>query len=222
MKNKNKKEYKLIIFDFDGTLVDSVPGIYKTANTMAKRYGMKSISIKMVKQAVGAGLGVFLEKIFKDVINKYSLEKIRKDYVKLYKKNFTYKIRLFPDVLKTLKVLKNKRIKMTILSNKLAYFIKKSCKYIGILKFFDEIIGRGDLKKDKPDPYPINYISKKYMISKKNILLVGDSQYDAECAYRAGVDFFYLNYGYGDKEKTKKFKPDYTGKKITSLIKLVN
>ena len=221
MNNKTDTKYNLIIFDFDGTLVDSVPSIHKTANIMAKRYKIKPISVAEVKNAVGAGLGIFLEKIFKKVIDKYGVERIRKDYVNLYKKNFRYKIKTFAGVVITLKTLKEKGIKMLILSNKLFYFIKKSCKYLGIDIYFDEIIGRGDLKKDKPDPYPINYILKKYKIYKKNVLLVGDSQYDAECAFRAGIDFFYLKYGYGDRKKTKRLKPKYIKGKITSLLDVV-
>jgi phosphoglycolate phosphatase len=216
-----KNDYKLIIFDFDGTLVDSVPSIHKTANIMAKQYGMKPISIKKVKTAVGAGLSRFLEDIFREVIKRYGIEKVKSDYVKLYNKNFTYKIKTFSGVKKVLNKLKKNKIIMIILSNKLFYFIKKSCQYVGIDKFFKKIIGRGDLKKDKPDAYPINYISKKYRINKKNILLVGDSQYDAECAARAGVDFFYFNYGYGDKNKTKKFKPTYIGEKMFDLLKVI-
>lgn len=223
MKNKTyiKKDYKLIIFDFDGTLVDSVSGIHKTANIMAKKYRMKSISLKKVKNAVGAGLGIFLQKIFKKVINKYGLKSIKKDYVELYRENFKYKLKIFPSVLQVLKVLRKKRIKMIILSNKLSYFIKKSCQYAKIDKFFNEIIGRGDLKKDKPDSYPVNYIANKYKINKKNILLVGDSQYDAECAIRSKIDFFYLNYGYGDKYKMKKFIPAYTKEKISDLLDII-
>lgn len=217
-----KKDYKLIVFDFDGTLVDSVPSIYKTANIMARKYCMKPIPVEKIKNAIGAGLGIFLEKVFKKVKHLYGLDNIRKYYIRLYKKNCTYKNRVFPGVIHTLKMLKKKRIKIVILSNKLSYFIKKSCKYVGIYKFFEEIIGRGDLKRDKPDPYPINYISKKYKISKKKILLVGDSQYDAECAVRSGVDFFYLNYGYGDKHKTKKLKPTYTKEKISDLLNVIN
>lgn len=220
MNNKIKK-YKLLIFDFDGTLVDSVASMHKTVNIMAKKYKIKKIPVAEVKNAVGLGLGIFLDKVFKKVRNLYSLEKLRRHYIRLYKKNCTYKNRVFTGVIPTLKILKKNGKKMIILSNKLSYFIKKSCKYVGIYKFFDEIIGRGDLKMDKPDPYPINYIEKKYRVNKKNILFIGDSQYDAECAYRAGIDFFYLKYGYGDKKRIKKFKPKYIKEKIACLLKVV-
>jgi phosphoglycolate phosphatase len=222
MSEKIKKNYKLIIFDFDGTLVDSLPGIYKTANIMAKKYGMPHISIDKIKNAVGMGIEIFLNEIFKDIIDKHKFIAIKKDYEITYEKNSTSGTRLFPGVRQVLKILRQKKIKMVILSNKKSYFIKKLCKYFNIDKFFIEIIGRGDLKKDKPDPYAINYFSKKYKINKKNILLVGDSQYDAECAANSKVDFFYLDYGYGDKQKTKKFKPTYIKKELQDLLNVID
>ncbi|MBP7792017.1 MAG: HAD family hydrolase [Candidatus Goldbacteria bacterium] len=221
-KIKTKKNYKLIIFDFDGTLADSIPGIYKTANIMAKKYGMSSIPMNKIKNAVGMGIEIFLNEIFKNIIDKHKFTAIKKDYETTYEKNSADGTRLFPGVRQTLKILKQKKIKMVILSNKKSYFIKKLCKYFNIDKFFIEIIGRGDLKKDKPDPYAINYFSKKYKINRKNILLVGDSQYDAECAANSKIDFFYLDYGYGDKKKTKKFKPAYIRKKFSDILNIID
>jgi 2-phosphoglycolate phosphatase len=212
--------YKLVIFDFDGTLADSVPSIHRNINIMAKMYGKPAVPSRRVIGAVGMGIGTMLGQIFKPVIGKMGIDRVRADYVRLYRKNHNYKMRLFPGVKGLLRHLKASGATLMIISNKLGFFVKSSCNYTGIRKYFREIIGRGELKKDKPDPYPVLYAMKKYGATRENTLFVGDSQYDAECAKRAGVRFAYYSKGYGDKKKTLKFRPYVSIKRMDELKKI--
>ena len=127
-----KYGFKLIIFDFDGTLVDSVPGIHKNANEMAKAYAMKRISKQRVVKSVGAGLNSFLRWVFKPMLKKMTVARLKKDYVERYKNNYKYKAKLYPGVKDTLKYLKKKKIKLVIISNKSREFVDKTNKYVGI------------------------------------------------------------------------------------------
>ncbi|HDQ25289.1 MAG TPA: HAD family hydrolase [bacterium] len=223
---KNKRPgaapaFRLIIFDFDGTLVDSVPSIHKNVNQMAKMYSKREVSRKRVIRAVGAGLNAFLTEIFAPETEKMGIERVRRDYIRLYKKNHNYGLKTYPGVRGTLKYLKSKGARLAIISNKLGLFVKSSCSYAGIRRYFSDIIGRGDFKKDKPDPFPVKHLMKKYGVPEKEVLFVGDSSYDVECAKNAGVKSVYLTFGYGDAKKTKALKPDYTFagfRKIAGLI----
>ena len=136
-KFQEKHRFKLIIFDFDGTIVDSVPGIHKNANEMAKSYGMKKISKKTVVKSVGAGLNNFLKWVFKPMLKKMTLAGLKKDYVKRYRRNYKYKAKLYPGVKATLAYLKKKKVKLAIISNKSSKFVDKTNKYVGIYKYFD-------------------------------------------------------------------------------------
>ncbi len=212
---------KLIIFDFDGTLADSVPGIVKTANIIAKKYKIGIISKRKVVNSVGAGLDLFLEKVFKDKLKNFNLKEIKKQYVKIYKNNFFYKLEPYKGVRQTLSFLYRKKIINIIVSNKLKKFVKKSSIYLGINKYIKEIYGRGDLEKDKPHPFPVLYAMKKYNVTKKQVLVVGDSKYDCIAAKKAGVPFVFLTYGYGNNKEVLKEKPDYCFKEFTRIKNIV-
>jgi 2-phosphoglycolate phosphatase len=213
--------YKLVIFDFDGTLVDSVPSIHKNVNIMAKMYGQPAVPAGRVIRAVGMGLGMMLGQVFKPVVAALGMDRVRADYVRLYRRNHNYKIRVFPGVKEVLRHLRSSGAVLIVISNKLGYFVKSSCKYLGIRKYFREIIGRGELKRDKPDPYPVLYAMKKYGADRSNTLFVGDSQYDAECAKRAGVRFAYFTRGYGDRHRTAKFAPYFSMRRMDELKEIV-
>jgi 2-phosphoglycolate phosphatase len=209
--------FKLVIFDFDGTLVKSVPSIHKNVNIMAEMYGLPAIPAGDVIGGVGMGLGKLLGELFEPMLGKMTINDLREDYVRLYRRNHNYKLKVFPGTKAVLRHLKTSGSKSMIISNKLGFFVKSSCSHVGIKKYFQEIIGRGDLPKDKPDPYPVMYAMKKYGASPDNTLFVGDSQYDAECARNAGVKFAYMTYGYGDRKKTGKYRPDYSLKSMAEL-----
>lgn len=216
-----EKKIKVVIFDFDGTLADSVPSIHKTANELAVLYGVKPISMERVVAAVGAGIESFLEWVFPVPAKKLGIKKVKADYVKHYKINHNYRLKAYPGVKAALLKLKKRGIKMSIVSNKLGEFVKSSCKAVGINGFFDSVYGRGDLKKDKPHPYPVQHVMKEYNVSKEEIILVGDSRYDIETAKRAGIKSVYLDYGYDNPKAVKKMKPDYVLSSFKGILKII-
>ncbi|HDT15156.1 MAG TPA: HAD family hydrolase, partial [Firmicutes bacterium] len=210
---------KMVVFDFDGTLVDSVKDIHYTANVMAKEYGMKPIPVEKIKKAVGAGLISFLLQVFKKTGK--DPQELKKHYISIFSRHYADHAKPYRNVLKTLDVLKKKKIKMGIVSNKAGIFVKKTLKHLKMDGYFREVIGRGDLKKDKPHPMPYFHLMKKYGIKKDEMLMVGDSIYDIESAKRAGIYSMFLTYGYGNYREVIRHKPDIVSSDILELADIV-
>lgn len=219
MHTENK--FKLVIFDFDGTLVDSAPGIHATANAMAKLYGEPPVSMKKVTREVGTGLDNFIAGIFPAQTKKYSMKSMIKTYRRIYDNKFMTGLIIFPEVKETLDYLHKKGIKLAVVSNKLKRYVVDINRRVGIQKYFDVVLGSADVKRKKPDPYPINLLVKKYGVSRDETMLVGDSKYDMEAGHRAGVHKFFLTYGYAVKKEVEKFRPDSVSGRFGDIKKLV-
>lgn len=215
-----EKNYKLVIFDFDGTLVDSAPGIHATANAMAKYYGEPPVSMKRVTREVGTGLDNFVEGIFPAQVKKYGVGPVIKKYRKIYDVKYTQGLIVFPGVRETLKFLHAKGVKLAVVSNKLGRYVIDINKKAGIHRYFDVTLGSADVKIRKPHPFPINLLVRRFGVKKEETLLVGDSKYDMEAGLRAGVDTYFLTYGYAVKKEVKKFRPKYVSGKFAGIKEL--
>jgi len=213
--------FKMVIFDFDGTLVDSAPGIWKTANEMAKLYGRKPVSMKEVTTAVGTGLDNFMEDVFPLQLKQHSMEEMLSTYRRIYKKSFAYGLKVFKNVRNTLKYITDRGIRTAIVSNKLKKYVDEICRYAGIERYFDITLGSESVKKLKPNPESVFYIIKKFGVKKENVIMVGDSQYDVMTAKNAGIASAFIAQGYADLKKVKRLKPDFYFNDIGKLRDII-
>jgi phosphoglycolate phosphatase len=213
--------FKLMIFDFDGTLVKSAPGIHATANVMAKFYGTGPVSLEHVEQTLGTGLDDFIKRTFPEVLKTHSMAEIMKKNLEIYDHEYKRGLKIFAGVRKTLQALHKKGIKLAIVSNKFSKYVNGINKELLIDRYFDTVLGSENVKKMKPDPYPLNLLMKKYGVDKSETLMVGDSQYDVEAGKRAGVFTYFLTYGYADIKKVRKNNPDFIENNLKKILKLI-
>lgn len=204
-----EKAYKLIIFDFDGTLVDSVTGIWHAANAMAKKYGMKPFKREYIVQGIGTGLDNFLGDIFPKQVKELGIKEVIRINLAFYDVKYKDGLRVYRNVKQTLKYLYARGVMMAIASNKLKKYVESINRELGIHDYFDITLGSDDVVRRKPDPFVVHHLRKKYKIERKDVLFVGDSQYDVMTAKNAGVDCAFLEYGYADRKIIKKLKPEF-------------
>ncbi|HRU38459.1 MAG TPA: HAD-IIIA family hydrolase, partial [Candidatus Goldiibacteriota bacterium] len=214
--------FKLVVFDFDGTLVDTAPGIHATANAMAKLYGEHPVSMAKVTAEVGTGLDNFVTGIFPAQVRELGVDSVIRTYRRIYDEKYCVGLRLFPGVKRALSGLKRRGITLAIVSNKLKRYVADINRRLGIEKYFSAVLGSDCVKRKKPDPYPVNLLMKKYGADRRETLLVGDSKYDMEAGYRAGVAKFFLTYGYAVRKEAEKWKPDFVSGSFADVLKVVS
>lgn len=182
----NKK--KLIIFDLDGVLINSLSNMEYSWNAVKKKYNLSAPFSKYKK---------FIGLPFDKILNQLNIDKNRKkifrDYNYFSKKKI-YRIKFYKNTKKILKKLK-KDYYLAICTSKNRE--RTDIILSNMISVFDMIITPADVKKAKPHPEGINKIKKKFNISNKNIYFVGDSIFDKIAAQKARVNFLFANWGYG-------------------------
>lgn len=175
---------KLLIFDLDGTLIDSYEAIKEALNYATRKFGKIPWSLKEVKKRVGRGLEILIEEAIGKEYVEEGVKLFREKYSKVYKK----KTKLMPHVKETLDYLKNKGLILSIASNKPSDFTREILKSFGIENSFSLILGPFEVKKLKPDPEMINKILEELKVKKEEAIYIGDMILDAETAKNAKVD----------------------------------
>ena len=205
--------YKLVIFDLDGTLLDSARIIKKIINKIRRHEKKDSLPIQFYKERISIGV----DKLISDSldIKKSSLDSKKEYFRRQYFKYTTTKHDFYPTSISTLHYLKKKGFATAIASNKPIFLCKKILSDIKILNLFDLVVGDDNQTPLKPDPQQIFSIMRKLKIKNKDTLFIGDSQIDYKTSRNARIDFIFFNKGYGMLEKDCK-----TLGKINTLEKL--
>lgn len=186
--------YELLIFDFDGTLVDTAPDIALHANAVLEENDFPKKNLKQIKKAIGRGVHELLRDLgFKG--DEAFLDKAVLDFKKKYSKKPVIQTAPYPYVRENLQG-PLKTIKKAIVTNKPHALTMKILKKLGLDGYFDLIIGEGGKFPRKPDPASVRFVMRKLKISPKRTAFVGDSRIDRDTAKNAGIKFVHVSYGY--------------------------
>ncbi len=198
---------KIIIFDLDGVLIDSIKNMEVSWDQVMFRYGL---NIKFVEYKKYIGLPFDL--ITKKLKIKKNREDIKKSY-SFYSKKFFKKIKLYPNTKNVLKYLSKKNYITALVTSKDSIRAKKIISLFNLK--FKYIFTPNNSIRPKPYPHQIYKIIELENAQKKNCYYVGDMNIDAKFAKNAGINFIFADYGYETKKNKSKFKI----KKIEQLKK---
>lgn len=193
---------KLVIFDLDGTLLNTSADLNEYMNRALKLHGLPAITVKQTKQFIGNGARKYAERAVGDF--KQKTDDVLNDYNRIYDSGDSPETVLYDGIDGLLKKLKKYGIKIAIVSNK-----PQSSTNVVYEKFlkkynFDFVYGHRENFAHKPAPDCVNYVLSVLGIDKSEAVYVGDSEVDVLTAKNCGIDFAGVTWGYRDKHTLKK------------------
>ena len=205
------KQKFTILFDLDGTLVDTAPDLMHAHNHVMKQFGYPTKSTKEIRNLVGQGAGALLGRSIwgqaKKEFGKVQDEKIKKEmvneFVDFYGKNIVNESTLINGVKEFLIWSKEKNIAMAVCTNKQEYLAIDLLKKIGIYDFFEYVAGHNTFDYSKPDPRHLTSVVEILEGDLNKTLMIGDSETDANAAKEAGIPLILLENGYTEKNITE-------------------
>ena len=200
-----------ILFDLDGTLVDTAPDLMRAHNHVMKKFGYPTKSTEEIRNLVGQGAGAMLgrsiwgqaKKEFGKVQDKNVKKAMVRDFVDFYGKNIVNESTLINGVKDFLIWAKEKNISMGVCTNKQEHLAVDLLKKIGIYDFFEYVAGHNTFDYCKPDPRHLTSVIEILNGDIKKSLMIGDSETDANAAKDAGIPVILLEDGYTEKKITE-------------------
>lgn len=193
------------IFDLDGTLTDTLDSLTYSVNLTLEEMGLPRITENQCRMFVGNGARCLMERALKAAgdTNLNRIEEGMKVYGRIFSANCTYHVTPYEGILELLSQLKDRGIKLAVLSNKPHGQTVDVVKRIFGEEMFDYVQGQCDTLARKPDPSGVWELLKEMGISREECLYVGDSEVDVKTAKAAGVQGIAVTWGFRDRELLK-------------------
>ena len=205
------KQKFTILFDLDGTLVDTAPDLMLAHNHVMKKFGYPTKSTEDIRNLVGKGAGALIgrsiwgqaKKEFSKVLNDKIKDEMVKEFINFYGKNIINESTLINGVKKFLIWCKEQNISMAVCTNKQEHLSNDLLKKIGIYDFFEYVAGSDTFDYCKPDPRHLTNVVEILDGDVKKTIMIGDSETDANVAKAAGIPVILLENGYTEKNTTE-------------------
>ena len=208
-----------IVFDFDGTIVDSMPMVFNALNDALKRRSLPTIESELL--GAMAGLPVIDIISSKAHISESVAKEVEKDVFEAYTSFCSVHCQLLPNVESTLKTLKSKRIKLGLFTTTPIKPLMAVEKKFSLKDYFDIMIAKEDAK-NKPNPEGLNKIIAEFGIKKDECLYVGDSPIDILTGKAAGIKTIAVTTGIATIQQLKESKPDNIIPNLEKLLVYVD
>lgn len=215
---------KAILFDLDGTLIDSAPDLAFAINHMLVSIGRTHIASDIIRSWVGNGASVLVQRALSgqseiaDDLDPALVESALAIFLAFYEQHLCVNTITYPYVRSTLKILKAKGYRLVIVTNKPSAFINPLLEGLALTGLFEFALGGDSLEKRKPDPLPLHYCCEKLGLSVDQCVMVGDSKNDILAANAANMQSIGLTYGYNYGEDINRYNPDISFSDFSDII----
>ncbi|MDY6451326.1 phosphoglycolate phosphatase [Acinetobacter faecalis] len=212
---------EVILFDLDGTLVDSASDLYRAMNLSLKELNLPLVTEQQVRVWVGKGTAIFCDSVLKHItgeVDPTQHEQLLATFLKIYNAEPCVETLPFDGVVEFLDWASAQHKKLICVTNKPEQPARAIIKELALDHYFEDIIGGDRFAERKPHPKQLLHCVETYQVTKDQVLMIGDSSNDVEAARRAGVDCIVLSYGYNHGENILECQPQQVVDDLRELI----
>ncbi|HDP67883.1 MAG TPA: phosphoglycolate phosphatase [Candidatus Marinimicrobia bacterium] len=222
-----KRLYQAIIFDLDGTLIDSSHDIISSVNLTLEHFGFKKIEYETGFHFIGDGIRMLVKRVLAYIqsgkpdadVDGTLLDRADEIFRKMYREHMLDTTVPYPFVAETLEHLAE--YPLAVISNKAFVYTQAILKHFGMDSYFQLILGGDSLPQKKPHPQPLLHAAGQFHIESQHCLMVGDSEKDITAAKNAGMPVCAVTYGLSSKVTLRAQNPDYLIDHMTDLLTIV-
>lgn len=213
---------KGIVFDLDGTLVNSAPGLASAVDKTLHSLHLPVAGVERVAEWIGNGADIMLQRALcwasgqKPAISQ--IQQARHIFDKHYQQCSLDGSVLYPSVISVLQQLHNQQYKLAIFTNKPSPFVRPLLQYLQIDGYFSVVIGANDVIINKPHPAALFLILGQLGLLPSELVMVGDSDNDIAAARAAGIAVLGLSYGYNYGQPIADSHPDWVLDNFEQLL----
>ena len=210
-----------ILFDLDGTLVDTAPDLMAAHNYVMKKFGHKEKKLSDIKSLAGKGAWLMMQRSFKKEIQDENLKKeMTKEFINFYSQNIDNESKPIKGVIDFLNWAKSKNISMAVCTNKQEKLAVDLLKKLNMYDFFEYTAGSDTFDFNKPDPRHLTSVVEIISGDLSKTIMIGDSEVDAMSAENAKLPFILVEGGYTEKT-IKEIKHDVLIKDFVNFDKII-
>tara|TARA_A100001015_G_scaffold235070_1_gene266764 strand:- start:1473 stop:2135 length:663 start_codon:yes stop_codon:yes gene_type:complete len=197
-----------ILFDLDGTLIDTAPDLMAAHNHVMQKFGHNKKQLSDIKTLAGRGAWVMMQRSFKnEITDEETKKKMVDEFISFYAKNINNESKPIKGIFEFLQWAKSKNISMGVCTNKREILAVDLLKKINMYKYFEYVAGADTFSFNKPDPRHLTDVVEIIGGDLKKTIMVGDSEVDANSAHNANLPFVLVKDGYTEKSE-KEIKHD--------------
>lgn len=208
--------FDLVMFDLDGTLVETAPEIADAVNDLLRDQQLPEVSEHLIRAWIGHGTRELLLHAYahatgleEDTVRRTgTLDILMPRFAEFYAQRTGQRSRLYPGVSDTLKALRAAQVRVAVVTNKEQRFATTVLMVHGIRHYVDMMVAGDTLAAKKPDPLPVRYCMEAFKVPPQRALFVGDSEIDVATARAAGVPIWAVPYGYNHGKPIALAAPD--------------
>ena len=218
-----------ILFDLDGTLIDTAPDLMNAHNHVMKKFGFETKTLNDMRKLVGKGAASLIgrsvwgqaKKEFSQINDEEIKKKMVKEFIDFYAKNISVESKLIKGIKNFLEWSRKKNISMGVCTNKQEYLAIDLLQQIKIYNYFEYVAGSNTFDYCKPDPRHLTSVIEIMQGDIKKSLMIGDSETDSDAARNAGIPFILVKDGYTEK-KVSEIHHDHLIKNFENIEEIIN